>query len=251
MKFKTQLLQQIKKNSFVLLKVWFVYLFITGLIIGIGRFVYNIPVGDFTQDPNSIIHKAFYFGSISNLGIILWTAAATLCIFSSIYLKRYNPDSPFRLFLLHGGIFTMLLLLDDVYMWHDEMFPDYLGISQRLIYLIYFMYTLFFLIRFTKVIFKTEYIILLASILLLSLSVFVDVVYEAHRFTAPLIRLTGLSWNQLEDITKFFEDTSKGMGILTWLIYFSRTVFINVFTPIKNSGIETQNKINSISNHLS
>lgn len=66
--------------------------------------------------------------------------------------------------------------------------------------------------------------------------------------TGQLLKLTGLKLSQYDQLAVLFEDTSKGMGILTWLIYFSRTVFINVFSPIKNSGIETQNKINSISN---
>ncbi len=251
MKIQIQLLQQIKKLSFLMLKIWFIYLLITGLIIGIGKFVYNINVWYFTKESNTILNGHFYIGAISNFSIILWTVPAALCIFSYIYLQRYNPDSRFRLFLLHAGIFTTWLLLDDVYMWHDRMFPVYLSIGQKYIYALYFAYTLFFLITFRKVIFKTEYIILLASLSLQSFSVLIDMINDNEMLSGQLLKLTGLKASQYDQMAVLFEDTFKGLGILTWLIYFSRTVFINVFSPIKNSGIETQNKINSISNHRS
>jgi cytochrome b subunit of formate dehydrogenase len=48
MKIHTQQGEQIKKISFMVLMVWMVYLIITGLIIGLGYWVYNIPVGTFT-----------------------------------------------------------------------------------------------------------------------------------------------------------------------------------------------------------
>lgn len=229
MKIHTQQGEQIKNISFMVLMVWMVYLIITGLIIGLGYWVYNIPVGTFTREPNVTLNGPFYVGAISNLGIILWTAAATLCIFGFIYLRRYNPHSSFLMFLFNAGIFTTLLLLDDVYQWHENMFPVYLHVSQKIIYLIYFSYALFFLIRFRKVIFKTEYIILLTSILLLSLSIIVDIIHDSGRLTILLEKVTGFNMNKSDDLRILLEDTFKGLGILTWLIYFSRVTFLNVF----------------------
>lgn len=179
----------------------------------------------------------FYIGALASLGIILWTITATLCIFSYIYLQRYNRDSRFRSFLLHAGVLTTWLLLDDVYMWHDEMFP-WLGISQIYTYALYFAYVFFFLINFRKVILKTEFLILLISLSFQSFSVLMDFIHDNHLLTSQLLK-TGLTLNQYNQIAVLFEDTAKGLGILTWLVYFSRTVFINVFTPIKNSNTET------------
>lgn len=235
----TQLLQQIKKVSFLMFMIWFIYLIIMGLIIGIGKLKYNIPVGYFTREPNTTLDKPFYIGAFSNLGIILWTAAASLCIFSSFYLKRYYRNSPFRLFLLHAGILTTVLLLDDCYMFHENMFPYYFGINEKIIYGIYFSYTVYFLIRFRKTIFKTDYIILLTSLSLLSLSVLVDVLDESRRFTA----LTGLSFANHEEIRILFEDAIfKGLGILTWLVYFSRVAFVNALPQINTANVENSGK---------
>lgn len=218
-----------------MVKVWLVYLVITGLIIGIGKFVYNIPIWDFTKEPNAILKCYFYTGAISNHCIILWTVAATLCIFCSIFLQRYNFNSPFRLFLLHVGILTVGLLLDDCYMRHEEMFPVYLGVNQNHVYAVYFIYTFFILIKFRKAIFKTDYIIFFSALLLLALSVLVDVICEKKIITAEVIHLNSKQFDQLEIL---FEDTFKGLGILTWLIYFSRVTFVNVLPSVINSKEE-------------
>ena len=240
MKIQKPLLQQIKKTSLLLFKAWGLYLIITGLVIGIGRIRFNIPVWYLTKDPNALIEGGdFYFGALSNLGIILWTIAATLCFFSTIYLKRYAPNSSFRLFLFHGGFLTTLLLLDDVYMWHEQMFPVYFGISTYFVYATYLIYAIYFIVRFRKIIFKTEYLILLASILLMALSVLIDVMHDSQRFDDALLNITGLRPALLGEITVLLEETSKGLGILTWLIYFSRVLFINVLPAVKHVDIET------------
>ena len=240
MKIQKQLLQQIKKTSLLLFKAWGLYLIITGLVIGIGRIRFNIPVWYLTKDPNALIEGGdFYFGALSNLGIILWTIAATLCFFSTIYLKRYSPNSSFRLFLLHGGILTTLLLLDDLYMWHEVMFPVYFGINTYLVYGSYLIYALYFVIRFRTTILKTEYLVLLASIFLIALSVLVDIVHDSQILDATLLNLTGLRPDLLGELAVLLEETSKGLGILTWLIYFSRVLFINVLPAVKHVDIET------------
>lgn len=235
MKPKPELGKQIKRISLIMLIIWLGYLIITGLIIGVGYFVYNIPVGDFTREPNITLDGAFYVGAISNLGIILWTAAATLCIFGSMYLQRYNPGSSFRMFLLHAGLFTILLLIDDVYQLHEIIFPFYFHISQKIIYVVYFGYALFFLMKFRATIFKTEYIILLASIFLLSLSILVDLIHDSEKLTVLLKKLTGFNMHESDDVRILLEDTFKGLGILTWLTYFFRVTFVNALSPVKTS----------------
>jgi hypothetical protein len=234
-----QPLQQIKKTAVLLFKAWGAYILITGLIIGIGRFIFSINVWYFTKDPNALEGGDFYYGALSNLGIILWTIAATLCFFSTAYLKRYNPDSTFRPFLLHGGILTTILLLDDVYMWHEQMFPVYLGIKPYFVYAAYLAYAIYFLVRFRKIIFKTEYLVLLASALLMSLSVFVDIIHDSGVLEGMLLKNSGLRPALIGEISVLLEDSFKGMGISTWLIYFVRVLFINVLPAVEKVDKET------------
>ena len=128
-------------------------------------------------------------------------------------------------------------------MLHEQMFPYFLGINSIIVYATYFIYTLFFLTRFSKVIFKTEYLILLASILLLSLSVLIDVIEEnSQGINVFLLDRTGLRETQLDEIILLIEDTSKGLGIVTWLIYFARVVFVNVLPPVKNATTDSSKR---------
>jgi len=233
MEIQNKTLQRTNKIPFLLLKAWGIYLIITGLVIGIGRIRYNIPVWYLTKDPNAITEGGdFYYGAFSNLGVILWTITATLCFFSTIYLKRYYPNSPFRSFLLHGGILTTLLLLDDVYMWHEQMFPVYLGINTLVVYAAYLVYAIYFVVRFRNIIFKTEYLILLASIFLMALSVLIDIIHDRQIIDNILLKNSGLRPALIGELSVLFEDTFKGLGIFTWLIYFSRVLFINVLPTV-------------------
>ena len=246
------MLRQIKKTSILLLKAWGLYLLITGLIIGIGRFVFSINVWYFTKDPIVLEGGVFYYGALSNLGIIQWTIAATVCFFSTIYLKRYFHGSPFQLFLLHGGILTTLLLLDDVYMWHEQMFPVYLGINTLVVYAAYLVYAIYFVVRFRNIIFKTEYLILLASIFLMALSVLIDIIHDRQIIDNILLKNSGLRPALIGELSVLFEDTFKGLGIFTWLIYFSRVLFINVLPAVNNVDIDTSKRksISTISQEI-
>ncbi|HVG40491.1 MAG TPA: hypothetical protein VM888_02675 [Chitinophagaceae bacterium] len=224
-------------------KAWGIYIFVTALVFGVAKMVYGINVWYFTKDPNALNKEGdFYFGAFSNLGVIFWTIAATLCFFGTFYLKRYNPGSPLRSFLLHGGIFTTILLLDDLYMWHEQMFPVYFGISAHFVYATYLAYGIFFIVRFRKEIFKTEYLILLASAFLISLSVLVDVLHDSSRLYVFFLKITGMPQGLLDEMAVLLEETAKGMGILTWLIYFSRVLFKNVLPAKDNGNIETSKR---------
>ncbi len=211
----------------LLLKSWLIYLFITGLIIGIGRLIYNVPVAYFTKEPNTILNGASYIGAFSNLGAIMWTVSATVCVFGFLSLSKFNSTLRFKTFLLHAGIFSTILLLDDVYRLHDDIFPYYLGINDNFVYLSYLLYASYFIYRFSKIILETEYLIFLSSILLMSLSVFMDLLDE--NYAEHLKSLFGFA-----EVGVLLEDTFKGLGILTWGIYFSRTVFQKVSIPIND-----------------
>ena len=54
-----------------------------------------------------------YFGFFSNLGVLLWCSAASVCLFASMLLIQRKADRHQILFLVSAGIFTGLLLFDD------------------------------------------------------------------------------------------------------------------------------------------
>ncbi|MGI8580796.1 MAG: hypothetical protein ACR2KX_01250 [Chitinophagaceae bacterium] len=126
--------------------------------------------------------------------------------------------------------------MDDLYLGHEELYPLYLHIDDRIIYLIYFSYALYFLIKFRKIILQTEYLILFSSILLLSLSLLIDVIHDDERFKFLLEKIP--VFNTSKYFRVYLEDILKGMGISTRLLYFCRVTLLKCIPSEKfmNTG---------------
>lgn len=223
-----------------MLTVWGLYLIMFGLVICSGKWLFNVPADQLTRDPNAIAHVPFYIGAISNLGIILWGASATLCLFSYVALKQYKPGSPLQPFMLHAGIITTILMLDDLYMWHEQMFPEYLKISEHFIYAFYALYLSFIIIRFKKILLESEYLILMTAFLFLGTSVVMDDMVD--------LKLFPKKFPFIYKHETLFEDLFKSLGILTWLIYFVRTCFSMVLPDV--AKLSTSNHLMDIRDNL-
>lgn len=100
-----------------------------------------------------------------------------------------------------------MLLLDDLLLFHEEVFPRYFNVSQRLTIAGYALVTFLYLARFRTMILKTEYTVLLLALGFFGLSVTLD--YLQYRMELP--------WHRL------FEEGFKLFGIANWLGYFART----------------------------
>ena len=99
----------------------FLLFLVTGILTQI---IPNISIQDFLRDVTAIGNIPFYSGSISQLGLLLWSAATTVCFFTYFALKRIDPSrkQSFNL-LMFGGLLSGYLMLDDTYMLHEEVFP--------------------------------------------------------------------------------------------------------------------------------
>ena len=57
----------------------------------------------------------------------------TVCLFSLLILRRQNGDlAASKRFLLQAGILTGVLLIDDIFLFHEEVAPSYLHIGENL-----------------------------------------------------------------------------------------------------------------------
>jgi hypothetical protein len=223
---------QVKNLWLLVFKVWVIWILFFGFIICYGYLVHKIAPGQFTRDTLSILEGQFYMGSLSNLGILIWTAAAALSFFCFYLLKKFNSLSIFKNYLFHFGLFTSILLLDDLYMWHEQMFPVYIGISESMVYLSYILYLFFILIYYRVVILKTDYLVLLAAFIFLGASVGTDFFESRIQRIIPNFFLAQI----------LVEDSLKSMGIVTWLIYTARVAMKNVIPEV--IAINSNNKKN-------
>lgn len=171
--------------------------------IAIVRRQTGIHLSFFMEDPASITDTPFYTGVFSNIGILLWCASATVCLLSSAILFKAGGDKNIRSFFLYSGLMISVLLLDDFFLLHETVFPDYLHIPQNLILAGYGLMALLYVLRFRKMLLDLEQLPLFFAFGFLGLSVFFDVL--PFRIPAHLL----------------FEEGSKLLGIASFLVYFA------------------------------
>jgi len=143
-------------------------------------------------------------GLISNLGILLWGAAASISLFVSF--SGLTPNSGWRNFLLLGGLFSTLLCLDDFFLLHDSY-----QISQDILYITYISLALFFLYKYTRYIYISGKIQFLTSVLFLGLSLLADI----FQHFLPI---------NYQDV-QLFEEGFKFIGVSCWLAFWSQASF--------------------------
>lgn len=165
---------------------------------------YQIPVGRLTQDIALTAELPPFTGVLSSLGILLWSASAAISLFTWLTLRKRQGQSLSR-FLFFSGLFTSLLLFDDLFMFHDFLAEPYLGINEKIIYVVYISFAVCYLVAFWKTILHTDYFLLLSALAFFAISIALDQVF----FISPLFFL--------------FEDGAKFLGVVHWFFYFART----------------------------
>jgi hypothetical protein len=160
----------------------------------------SVPLKHLLQDPLHVLQAPSYIGLYSNLGILVWTATATLCFFCSALLKTRKDERGTSSFLFYSGLLTLLLLGDDFFLMHEKVLPRLLKIGEGPTFIFYFVFTLFIVIRSRKIILQTNFLPLFFAFGFFAISIFLD---EGH-FNHLVV------W---EDIMKIF-------GMVSWFVYF-------------------------------
>jgi len=173
----------------------------------------GIPIRSLTRDITYNLDAPLYIGFLSQLSILLWSAAAAICLFGSKVLPRESDGRRTKQFLFVSGLLTVILCLDDAFLLHEDFFPRF-GIPEEAMFGLYAVLVLFFLFRYYALILTTEYLLLGMAIAFFGFSVIVD-----------LLRPQGIN-------RYFLEDGAKLIGIITWLVYFFR---VGAFTSRRNA----------------
>lgn len=175
-------------------------------ILAIIRWQKSIPISHLTRDPLAIFEGLFYFGLLSNIGAIFWCFSAAICLFTCAVLHKKNNNDDLLSFLLFFGLFTSLLCFDDFFLFHDSILPLYLHIDEKALFGIYGIAISILLIRFRKLILKTEYLILFFAFGFFSCSILTDL----SKFLTP------------KHLRYLVEDGFKFLGIICWSTYLTR-----------------------------
>ncbi|MGB3391602.1 MAG: hypothetical protein WBA88_26915 [Pseudaminobacter sp.] len=144
---------------------------LVGILVLLDR-KYGVDYWHLVRDPNAIAGQPAYYGFYSNLGILLWAAAASTALFAASCLRRSgSADRRIRPLFL-GGLFCAVACLDDFFMVHEHSYL--IGIPEIVTMAGYAAFLLAFVAAVLPIAHFTKWILLAASLACLALSTLVD-----------------------------------------------------------------------------
>lgn len=193
----------------------YIPIFLMFILVGVVTEISpNLSIQDLTRDVAALGRLPFYWGSISQLGILFWSAIVTLCFSTYFILKKISPHQKESLkFLLYSGLLITYLTLDDTYMLHEDFFPDYVRFipEKAAILLLGFAIVLFLYFNFAEIL-RNEYGLMLLGLFFFGISVGLDLIPDRileYRYV-------------FEKLELILEDGAKFTAIVTWLVFYAR-----------------------------
>jgi len=153
-------------------------------------------------------------GALSNLGVLLWCASASVSALTAILLHGHAHRARKR-FFTYTAILSAYLMFDDLFLFHEDLSYRYLGIRER--YVMLFLGASFatYLAVFSKEILRTRYALLLIAMFCFAGSVAFDaLVSQWQLFTLPS-----------QDLADLGEDGLKWLGIAAWCGYIAHASY--------------------------
>jgi hypothetical protein len=198
-----------KKSLITLALIYIPGLSFLGAVV-IAAKINGIHFETLSRDPVQVLSGKPYVGIISNLGILFWCSACAVLFYSALVTHTKKGPAKEVYFLFFSGLLSLLLLLDDFFLMHDVIFPDYLKINELVFYLFYGLSAIIIFLRYYKIVLDSDYVLLALAFVLLGLSAFTDeIVAFGININHPYI----------------VEDSFKFLGILSWFSYFTRTAY--------------------------
>lgn len=145
-------------------------------------------------------------GAVSMLGMVLWSAAASVSLLTALLLMRRRREG--AAFFLASAALSGWLLFDDLYLFHDVLAPAYLKISTEIVLVGIGLLVLAWLAVFRRDIRNAGPFFLVLALGFFGLSIAVDLATDF----IPQMSAMG-PWRI------FYEDGPKWMGIACWLAF--------------------------------
>ena len=173
--------------------------FLIALVLFIGWQPFA-PIEYIMRDPASISGSPVYYGALSNLGVLLWSASAAVCLLGALTVKILSDRWDITAFFTMFGGLSAFLCLDDLFQFHELLLPGNFGVPEEVLFVLYAVTLVSLLVRFRKIIFRTQPLLLAISLLLFALSVITDIL--------PI------------PTNLMLEDGAKFIAIFAWFAYF-------------------------------
>lgn len=202
--------------------VLYSFVFVLLAILVVVHHFTKIPFRMFTADPAASMSYHSFYGYISNVGILFWCAAATICFLSAAILHLRKDQLETVRFLGSFGALTTLLMFDDLFMFHESIGPWYFNLPEKATLVFYGVFAMYCLARFRQVILSNDVRFLLLAFVGFGASVGIDQISEKIYIPGEYL----------------FEDGAKFIGIASWLVYFLNFSFNKIMAVMAQSQIE-------------
>jgi hypothetical protein len=100
-------------------------------LVALASWILGEPAAVFTREPQSVLDGSFYVGSFSNLGGLIWFAAAAILSFAAS-LKPLDRGA-----LILAALVTWAMGVDDIFMLHDRVYPK-IYLNEIMVSVLYF-----------------------------------------------------------------------------------------------------------------
>jgi hypothetical protein len=167
----------------------------------------GIEPSDVTRDFSGVFRLAPYVGFISNLGIFMWCIALALTWFAWYFFSEIGRLHSLSVFYWYSGFLTLVLALDDLFQLHEVIIPEYLGLPEYSIYVVYLISAIIYSIKYYKKLFNQH----------------VSFVFLAYSFFAFSMGFDSLGLKM--PFETYMEDCLKFAGICFWSLYFVKSVY--------------------------
>lgn len=176
-----------------------------------------VTMASLIRDPAALSGGRFYYGFVSNLGVILWCATASVCLFRGAELLGRPAQRATAVFMLSAGLFTAVVLLDDFFMLHEEVIPTYLHIPEKAVLLAYALMLAFYLALNWRLLLAADAPLLALALGFFALSNLVDMTFT-HSFY-----MTTRGEEVSRDV--IVEEGAKFVGISAWTTFHLRAAW--------------------------
>jgi hypothetical protein len=176
------------------------------ILVALARAVGDVPMYYLTRDIATLAGIHPFFGVMSNLGLMLWAAAAAVSLLTVLILMKSGEG--LSKFFLASGALSLWLLFDDAFLFHEELAPKHMGLETEFVLVGLGVAVLAWLAAFRRQILAAGPFFLVLSLGMFGLSLGVD--FAADFFPAEE---TEESWRI------FYEDAPKWLGIVFWLAF--------------------------------
>lgn len=193
--------------------------------VALVSYQFSIPPADFLRDPSAVANMSPFVGAVSNLGVFLWGSAATVSFFCWWILSTLGRPSFIQRFYLSMAGLTFILFLDDLFLLHENVLPNNLGISQKLVFVGYGFLVLGWLVVNKRPLLNSQWLYLMIAFFFLGASIAVDGIQENVEAIVGQWRI-------------FLEDGFKFLGIFSWFIFIFKNAKRELLTLL-HVGIET------------